>query len=63
MTDTNAAPDPAAVVKSRSYVFLLLVGAVLGAPVATVAYFFLEAVSRVQKEVFTDLPTSVGFHG
>ena len=40
-----------------------MLGAVLGVPVATVAYFFLEGVARVQTEVFTDLPNSVGFHG
>ena len=30
---------------------------------ATVAYFFLDAVSKLQTEIFTDLPTSLGFHG
>jgi H+/Cl- antiporter ClcA len=58
-----APPDPAAVVKSRSYIALLLLGAVLGAPVAAVAYFFLEAVSKTQTEIYVDLPTSLGFHG
>ena len=57
------APDPAAVVKSRSYIVLLVLGAVIGVPVATVAYFFLDAVSRLQTEIFTDLPKSLGFHG
>ena len=56
-------PDPLAIIKSRSYVVLLLLGAIIGVPVAVVAYFFLEAVARVQKEVFTDLPNSLGFHG
>ena len=67
MTDAAASPapppDPIAVVKSRSYIALLALGAVLGVPVATVAYFFLDAVSRVQTEIFTDLPKSLGFHG
>lgn len=57
------APDPAAVVKSRSYIVLLALGALIGVPIATVAYFFLDAVSRVQTEIFTDLPKSLGFHG
>ena len=56
-------PDPAAIIKSRSYFTLLLLGAVLGVPVATVAYFFLEGVSRLQTEIFMDLPNSLGFHG
>jgi H+/Cl- antiporter ClcA len=31
--------------------------------VATVAYFFLDGVSRLQTEIFVDLPKSLGFHG
>jgi H+/Cl- antiporter ClcA len=58
-----SAPDPTAVIRSRSYVVLLVLGAVVGAPVATVAYFFLEAVSKLQTEIFTDLPKSLGFQG
>ena len=57
------APDPSSVIKSRGYIFLILLGGLIGVPVATVAYFFLEAVSKVQREIFTDLPKSLGFHG
>ena len=66
MTDPAAspepasAPDPTAVVKSRSYLVLLVLGALIGVPVATVAYFFLDAVSKLQTEIFTDLPKSLG---
>ena len=70
MTDPTAAPapapgplDPSAVLKSRSYLVLLVLGAVLGVPVATVAYFFLEAIGKVQAQIFTDLPNDLGFHG
>ncbi|MGO9333344.1 MAG: chloride channel protein [Acidimicrobiales bacterium] len=69
MTDSAAppepasAPDPTAVIKSRSYIVLLLLGALIGVPVATVAYFFLDAVSKIQTEIFTDLPKDLGFHG
>ena len=69
MTDSGtppeaaSSPDPTAVIKSRRYVVLLVLGALLGVPVATVAYFFLDAVSKLQAEIFTDLPTSLGFHG
>ena len=59
----SSAPDPAAVIKSRNYLILLLLGAVIGVPVATVAYFFLDAVSKLQTEIFTDLPTGLGFQG
>jgi H+/Cl- antiporter ClcA len=73
MTDSSAppapvsapapAPDPLSIIRSRSYVSLLVVGAIIGVPVAAVAYFFLDGVAKVQKEVFVDLPTSLGFHG
>ena len=69
MTDPAAspepapAPDPTAIIKTRSYVVLLVLGALLGVPVATVAYFFLDAVSKLQTEIFTDLPKQLGFHG
>jgi H+/Cl- antiporter ClcA len=58
----TTAPDPLSIIKSRSYVALLVLGAIIGVPVATVAYFFLEGISRVQHEIFVDLPTSVGFN-
>jgi H+/Cl- antiporter ClcA len=61
--DAAASPDPTAIIKSRGYVFLLVLGALIGVPVATLAYLFLDAISRVQKEIFTDLPQSLGFHG
>ena len=37
-----------AILKSKGYIALLVLGAVIGVPVAAVAYFFLEGVSRVQ---------------
>ena len=60
---TPAPADPLKLLKSRSYLSLLVLGSVIGVPVATVAYFFLEGVARVQTEIFTDLPDSLGFHG
>ena len=68
MTDSAATPeqastppDPAAILKSRGFLALLALGALIGVPVATVAYFFLQAVAKVQTEIFTDLPKTVGF--
>ncbi len=54
-------PDPARLLRSRSYLGLLLVGALIGIPVATVAYFFLKLVAEAQRYVFTTLPKDVGF--
>ncbi len=56
-----AAPDPAALLRSPSYLVLLLFGAILGAPVAAVAYFFLKAVAATQTYLYTTLPGDLGF--
>jgi H+/Cl- antiporter ClcA len=58
-----AASDPASLLKSRSYVALLVLGGVVGAPVAAIAYFFLKAVARLQEYLFTTLPGDLGYHG
>jgi H+/Cl- antiporter ClcA len=53
--------DAAAILRSRQYVALLVLGALVGIPVATVAYFFLALVAKAQDWVFTTLPTQLGF--
>ncbi len=60
--DAPPPPDPTEILKSRRYLALLVLGAVIGVPVATVAYFFLEGISRVQTEIFSDLPRQLGYH-
>ncbi len=61
-TDSSAAPpDPAQLLRSRSYIVVLVFGAVIGAPVAAIAYFFLKAVSSTTTWVFTTLPGDLGF--
>jgi H+/Cl- antiporter ClcA len=57
----TAAPDPLALLKSRAYVQLLLLAAVIGVPVSAVAYGFLELVDLIQTALFTDLPKELGF--
>ena len=54
--------DPLALLRSRSYVALLVLAAIIGAPVSAVAYFFLALVSKMQGWIFTDLPRALGFH-
>jgi len=59
-----AAPaDPLELLKTRSYVALLMFGAIIGVPVAAIAYYFLKFVSEAQHYVFTDLPKNLGFQG
>lgn len=65
MADTadNGSPDPATLLRSPQYVGLVLLGGIVGAPVALVAYFFLHLVSVVQEYVFDTLPSDLGFDG
>ena len=56
-----AAADPVELLKSRSYLALLAFGAIIGAPVAAIAYYFLKFINEAQQFVFTDLPKHLGF--
>ena len=50
-----------ALLRSRSYLRLLILAAILGVPISAVAYGFLALVSYLQKEIFTHLPQGLGF--
>jgi len=54
-------PDPVALLRSRGYVGLLVMAAVLGVPIAAAAYGFLALVTYLQEEIFTHLPHGLGF--
>jgi len=54
-------PDPIELLRSRRYVAILVLGAVVGVPVAAVAYFFLKIVGELQQYVFATLPGDLGF--
>jgi H+/Cl- antiporter ClcA len=53
--------DPRALLRSRSYLQLLILAAVFGVPVSAAAYGFLALVSGLQQELFTHLPHGLGF--
>jgi H+/Cl- antiporter ClcA len=53
--------DPRALLRSRSYLQLLILAAVLGVPVSAGAYGFLKLVDYLQQEIFTHLPHGLGF--
>ena len=53
--------DPATLLRSRGYLRLLVLAAVLGVPISAAAYGFLALVSYLQEELFTDLPHDLGF--
>jgi H+/Cl- antiporter ClcA len=48
--------------RSRSYLMLLVLAAIIGVVVSAVAYGYLALVSYLQKEIFTYLPHGLGFH-
>jgi H+/Cl- antiporter ClcA len=47
--------------RSRAYLRLLVLAAVLGVPISAAAYGFLALVSYLQKEIFQHLPHGLGF--
>jgi H+/Cl- antiporter ClcA len=63
VTSQGDAPpsDPLALLRSRSYVRLLLLAALIGVPVSAVAYGFLKLVAVLQEAVFEALPEGLGF--
>ncbi len=59
-----AAPaDPMALLRTRSYVQLLVLSALLGVPVSAIAYGYLKLVTLLQGWIFTSLPDQLGFSG
>ena len=56
-------PDPVALLRSRSYLALLALAAIIGVPISAAAYFFLALVTKLQGWIFTSLPDGLGFHG
>jgi H+/Cl- antiporter ClcA len=58
---TEATPSPLELLRSRSYLVLLVFGAIIGVPVAAAAYFFLEGFTRLQHYLYGTLPADLGF--
>ena len=54
-------PDPLALLRSRSYLQLLALAALIGVPISAIAYGFLKLVALLQDALFTDLPEGLGF--
>jgi H+/Cl- antiporter ClcA len=63
MDTMTTPPDPRALLRSKSYLGLLILAALLGVPVSAAAYGFLALVSYFQREIFAHLPDGLGFHG
>ena len=54
-------PDPLALLRSRNYLRLLVLAALIGVPVSAAAYAFLKLVDWLQEQLFTELPEALGF--
>jgi H+/Cl- antiporter ClcA len=65
-TPPTTVPDAATLeiekmLRSRRYVGLLIIAALLGVPISALAYGFLQLTHHMQPWVFTDLPHGLGF--
>jgi H+/Cl- antiporter ClcA len=63
MSRMTTPPNPQALLRSKSYLLLLVLAAVVGVPISAAAYGFLALISYLQRELFTHLPDGLGFHG
>ncbi|HET6508025.1 MAG TPA: chloride channel protein [Baekduia sp.] len=54
-------PDPGTLLRSRAYVRLLALAAVIGAPISALAYGYLKVVQQAQRGIFQHLPGTLGF--
>jgi H+/Cl- antiporter ClcA len=55
--------DPFAMLRTKKYLVLLVLAAVLGVVISFLTYWFLKLIADIQAWVFTDLPKGLGFHG
>ena len=55
--------DPFAVLRTKNYLVLLILAAVLGVVISFLLYWLLKLIADIQKWVYTDLPKGLGFHG
>src|SRR5262245_46680580 len=54
--------DPQALLRSRAYVSLLVLAAIIGVRISALAWGFLALVRKLQACLFTSLPKALGFH-
>ncbi len=53
--------DPGALIRSRGYIAVLILAAVVGIVVSLVGWAFLELTARMQQWAYVDLPAAIGF--
>jgi len=62
-TPGSAGGDPLVAVRSRAYLRVLVAAAFVGVPVSAAAYGFVQLFEHLQRWLFLDLPSGLGFHG
>ncbi len=64
MAEAEVSPEQVeATIRSRAFLVLLLVAAIVGVFVSLAAWCFLELVNQIQRGVYVHLPSDVGYHG
>jgi H+/Cl- antiporter ClcA len=59
----SAAPeDPNSTLLSKGFVVLLVIASVVGVLVSLAAWCFVELIYQIQRELYTHLPSAVGYH-
>src|SRR4051794_3857713 len=53
--------DAVAMLRSRRYLILLLLAAIIGVPISAAAYWFLVFVADLQRWLYQDLPSGLGY--
>jgi H+/Cl- antiporter ClcA len=56
-----SSPDPISLMRSRQFVVLLVLAAVVGVVASLAAWGFLELISEMQDWIYDDLPDALGF--
>ncbi|MFD9123609.1 chloride channel protein [Kitasatospora sp. NPDC059571] len=59
---TGAPQNPLALVRTRGYLVVLVIAAVLGVPISMAAFGFLALVDELQSLAYNELPHGLGFH-
>jgi H+/Cl- antiporter ClcA len=57
----SVGPNPAALLRDRRYVVVLVLAAIVGVIASLAAWLFLDLLSHMQSWVYDDLPDSLGF--
>jgi H+/Cl- antiporter ClcA len=63
ISTTQNSLDLSAMLKSKDYLRLLFLAAIIGIPISAAAYYFLMLINHLQSWVFQSIPSYLGFHG